>query len=265
METGIFEHQRSLMPLVLLYEFCGSALITYSFSLGSQEYAVRAIALMMGWIIASTVSGAHFNPAVSLAVYLYQRKFRQWPCLVYMMIAQLFGCFAGVFIAYLLGKYNEVDLYPNNMITDGYGGQSIYFADNDHNPYFARLLLNESLLTFTFVFIVLIVKYKKSLVRVTNPIKGIAITLAIFCCYSMSNGAGACFNPWFGLAETFLFFGKISDNNKNISRYADVFWVYMVGPFIGGACAGLFTIFHHKIESLGIEVPLSESIVEFRH
>lgn len=156
-------------------------------------------------------------------------------------------------------------MYPNNKITDGFGGQSIYFADNDTNPYFARLLLNEFLLTFTFIFIVLIVKYKKSLVGVTNPIKGIAITLALFCCYGMSAGAGACLNPWFGLAETFLFFGKLSDNNKSISSKADMFWVYMLGPFVAGALAGLFTIFHHKIESLGIDVPLSESIIEFRH
>jgi glycerol uptake facilitator-like aquaporin len=71
METGVFKHQKKLMPLVLFYELCGSALVTYAFSLGSQDYAVRGIALMIGWIIASTISGAHFNPAVSLAVYLY--------------------------------------------------------------------------------------------------------------------------------------------------------------------------------------------------
>jgi len=182
------------------------------------------------------------------------------------MIAQLLGSFAGVFIAYLLAKYNKVELYPDLVVLSD--GSSLYFADNDHNPYFGRLLLNEFLLTFTFVFLYLIVKYKKTLTRVENPIKGIAITLTIFCCYSMSCRAGACFNPWFGLAESMLYFGQLSDKGHSISKRADVLWVYMLAPFVGGALAGLFTIFHHKIESLGIEVPLSDSqmsMAEYRH
>jgi glycerol uptake facilitator-like aquaporin len=35
----------------------------------------RAFAYFVGWLIAVSVSGAHFNPAVSLAVYIAEGKY----------------------------------------------------------------------------------------------------------------------------------------------------------------------------------------------
>lgn len=151
------------------------------------------------------MSGAHFNPAVTLAVFIYERKKKYLRCFLMIITAQLVGSFIGVFIAYLLAKYHKVELYPDYYVLSD--GHSLYFKDFDHNPYFGRLLLNEFLATFTFIFVLLIVKYKKSLAKVEEPIKGVAITLTLFCCYSMTAGAGACLNPWFGFTETMLYFG----------------------------------------------------------
>lgn len=74
METGICKQSKKNIPLVLIYELLGSSIMTYSFSLGGQYTGVRAAAYLIGWIIASTISGAHFNPAVTLAVLIYERK-----------------------------------------------------------------------------------------------------------------------------------------------------------------------------------------------
>jgi len=93
METKIYKSKRSLMPMVLIYELLGSALVTYSFVLGSQSEFVRAVAFLIGWTLASTISGAHFNPAITLAVFFYKRKIGQWPCMCLMIVAQLLGCF----------------------------------------------------------------------------------------------------------------------------------------------------------------------------
>lgn len=63
-----------------MYEFFGSALVTYAYNLSFDEKSNfcgplnRGIAYFIGWIIACSVSGAHFNPATSLAVFIYERK-----------------------------------------------------------------------------------------------------------------------------------------------------------------------------------------------
>ena len=80
----------------------------------------------------------------------------------------------------------------------------------------------------------------------------------------MTLRAGACLNPWFGLAQTMLWLGYAAEKGMSTSSSADCLWVYMLGPLFGAVAAGLFTIFHHKIESLGIEMPLSESIAIYR-
>lgn len=78
METGVFKEAKKYTLLVLLYELLGSALMTYSYSLSSQSSGVRGAAYLIGWIIASTLSGAHFNPAVTIAVYIFERQFKTY-------------------------------------------------------------------------------------------------------------------------------------------------------------------------------------------
>lgn len=59
----------------LFYEFLGSALIVYAFNFTAASYMGRGFAYFLGWIVAASVSGAHFNPATSLAVYLVEGKY----------------------------------------------------------------------------------------------------------------------------------------------------------------------------------------------
>jgi glycerol uptake facilitator-like aquaporin len=60
---------------VFIYEFCGAALITYAFNFSDEKSLARATAYFVGWMFAITVSGAHFNPATSLAVYLVESRY----------------------------------------------------------------------------------------------------------------------------------------------------------------------------------------------
>lgn len=61
---------------MLIYEFLGSAIVTYSYCLGGGSGHDRAFAYFIAWILAYQVSGAHFNPATTLAVFIIEREFK---------------------------------------------------------------------------------------------------------------------------------------------------------------------------------------------
>lgn len=76
MEASVPEvHKGVHLVRSLIYEFLGSALIVYAFHFTFTGYMGRGFAYFIGWIIAATVSGAHFNPATSFAVYLVEAKY----------------------------------------------------------------------------------------------------------------------------------------------------------------------------------------------
>lgn len=70
-----FSHNKKAVIGALFYEFCGTALITYAFNLSDQDSNIRAIAYCFAFIVAYNVSGSHFNPATSLAVFIKENKF----------------------------------------------------------------------------------------------------------------------------------------------------------------------------------------------
>ena len=76
METGksSFEMgKRRGFYQALVYEFIGSAIVTWAFNIGAKDNSTRAVAYFIGYLFAVNVSGAHFNPATSLAVYLTEK------------------------------------------------------------------------------------------------------------------------------------------------------------------------------------------------
>lgn len=53
----------------LLYELLGTAVLVFSYNCGR----LQSFAYFICWIIAYKVSGAHFNPATSLTVFIVER------------------------------------------------------------------------------------------------------------------------------------------------------------------------------------------------
>ena len=66
------------------YELIGTLMITSAYLMSSPGHGntassnplTRSGAITLGWIVASRISGAHFNPAVTFAVYLYEGKYK---------------------------------------------------------------------------------------------------------------------------------------------------------------------------------------------
>lgn len=70
---------------------------------------------MIGFLFAYHISGAHFNPATSLAIFISEKKYGDdIAYLLLVMLVQLCGCYAGVAISFLLAKnFNNYGLFPS--------------------------------------------------------------------------------------------------------------------------------------------------------
>ena len=76
MEASIPERHTFLhLMRAAVYEFIGACITVTAFNFTQASYFGRAMGYFVGWLLAVSVSGAHFNPAVSLAVYLAEGKY----------------------------------------------------------------------------------------------------------------------------------------------------------------------------------------------
>ena len=111
------ETQSGTTPLVFFYEFVGTAFLVLIYNstrgLGvpgvpQPEYSTDPLILGLSMYVlvqlAWNVSGAHFNPAVSLAVYAAEGFKKETRKMFFVMvIAQILGAYLGVLI-YFLGN-----------------------------------------------------------------------------------------------------------------------------------------------------------------
>jgi glycerol uptake facilitator-like aquaporin len=194
----------------LLYEFLGTALVTSAFNLGAKNAMVRAGAYLGAYLFASSVSGAHFNPATTVAVYLTE---------ISAIVVQVMGAFLGTLIAfcalkdyfagagtnYLSYKTSSFSLFPVPVgfgVTNYYEGQYYYMDRTETEPsvYFMRVSMQEVLETFIFTFIFLALQYDGLYAKSSRVLKGIALYHVMFAVYVLSMGAGACLNPALAIA-----------------------------------------------------------------
>jgi glycerol uptake facilitator-like aquaporin len=78
MEASLPEAKTGLhLFRAVLWEFFGTSMVVYSFNFAKADYMARGFTYFVGWLMAVSISGAHFNPAVTLAVYLVEGKYRR--------------------------------------------------------------------------------------------------------------------------------------------------------------------------------------------
>jgi aquaporin Z len=196
-----------------LTEFIGTFFLVLTVCLtviGAVPMAPLAIgaSLMIMVYMGGHVSGGHYNPAVSLAV-LLRGKLPATEFLAY-VVSQVGGAVAAALIAYVIT------------------GKTFAPAPADSATTTAALLV-ETLFTFALALVVL--NSAVSTKTQGNSFYGLAIgftiVVAAFAGGSISGGA---FNPAVGtgptLVNAFLGGGSLAH-----------WWLYLVGPFLGGALA----------------------------
>jgi glycerol uptake facilitator-like aquaporin len=68
---------------ILLYEFIGTAFMVYAFNCGA---ITRPFVYFIFWVVAYKVSGAHFNPATSLAVLIVEKQMKNLPGFLFTLL-----------------------------------------------------------------------------------------------------------------------------------------------------------------------------------
>jgi glycerol uptake facilitator protein len=204
-----------------------------------------AMAVAFAVWVAGGVSGAHINPAVTLA-FAVRRKF-PWAKVLPYMAAQVIGAFVGAALVFLV-YHNAIDAFNLAAKTPKSGGQALatysifatfpaaYFHGAIAGPLIDQIVGT----AFLLIFVVAVIDLRNAAVQ--SNLAPLAIGLAV-AAIGMSYGANAGYaiNPArdFG-PRLFAFFagwGKVAlPGTYHVAGldFSGYFWIPIVGPLIGG-------------------------------
>lgn len=186
-------------------EFVGTLFLILIIGLTSNPVAI-GFGLTVLVYMGAHISGAHYNPVVSLA-FIIKKDINRKDFIFY-VLSQITGATIGALLIYFL-KDSVVEIQPNLS-------SSIY-----------QILISEILFTFLLVFVILNVATHPNLED--NSFYGFAIGLTVMAgAFSVGPISGAVFNPAVSLGPT-LSHLIIGDG---ISKY--YLWYFLLGPTIGG-------------------------------
>jgi aquaporin Z len=171
---------------------------------GDLTVLIIASSLMVMIYAGGHISGAHYNPAVTLAV-LIRGKIGTGDALAY-MVSQFAGAIVATFV---IGFFKEFPSAAEETIS------------------VSKTLIAEFIGTFALAYVVLNVATAKG--TSGNSFYGLAIGFTVFVAGSIFNGyTGGAFNPAVAVGGSFL----------KAFAWSNI-WIYFVGCFGGGALAAL--------------------------
>ena len=203
--------------MTYIYEFIGTFFLVFTIGMTVLEPGIGVLApLAIGSVLTAMVfagghvSGAHYNPAVSLAVCLRGK----------ITGGQLLGYWVVQLAAAIVAAYLTVYLKGSSAGTP-------MVLDTTH------ALIAEFLFTFALCFVVLNVATAKK--TAGNSFFGLAIGLIVLVgAYAVGTISGGAFNPAVALGISIM---KLSAWNN--------LWIFLVATLLGGACAaGVFKLAH---------------------
>ena len=204
-----------------------------------------ALAVAFGIWVAGGVSGAHINPAVTLA-FAVRRKFA-WPKVLPYWAAQVAGAMAGAAIVLLV--YNSaINAFNLAAHTPRSGGQALatfsifgtfpaaYFGGSIPGPFLDQVVGT----AFLLIMIVAVIDHRNQAVK--SGLAALAIGLAVAAIgISYGANAGYAINPArdFGprLIAWAAGWGRVAlPGTYNVAGFgfSNYFWIPIVGPLVGG-------------------------------
>src|SRR3954453_15362360 len=210
-------------------EFIGTFLFLFTIGMATEETGAGALAplaigagLMVMVFAGGHISGGHFNPAVSTAVFLRGRMAsNEWT-----------GYVAAQFVAAILA----------GLMVRIVGGEE---ATADF-PGAGRMLLAEFLFTFALAWVVLNVATARG--TEGNSFYGLAIGFTVAArAFAVGGGSGGPFNPAVPIGAMIM----------GILSWSDI-WIYLLANLLGGAAAAQVFLFTQPGEKITGDVRAAE-------
>lgn len=205
---------------------CGSAVFSakahsghYPLGIGYLGVALAfGLTVLVGVYAFGTISGGHFNPAVTLGAAFARRV--EWKVLpAYWIVQVIGGLVAGVVISYIASGKAGFSA-TGNMAANGYG---------EHSPGgygLGAVILAEIILTAMFLFVIL----GSTDARAPKGFAGLAIGLTLTGIHLVAIPiSNTSVNPARSTAVAFF----------NCNGAPQQLWVFWLAPLIGGAIAGI--------------------------
>lgn len=213
-----FSHKTFFMRNYIT-EFIGTFFLVLTIGLavnggvGAMAPVAIGAALMVMVYAGGHISGAHYNPAVTLAV-LMRGKISVAEAIPYMIVQIVAAIVAGMAVNYFLG-----DKMPAAAVSSANA---------------AKAVLGELLGTFALAYVVLNVATAKA--NEGNSFYGLAIGFTVtVMAYALGSFSGGAFNPAVAFGVSFM----------KMAAWSDI-WIYLVGCFGGAALAALVFNMNNK-------------------
>lgn len=193
--------------VVFFYEAIGTGLLLYAINLQNGElFGNFGISFMLFSLIliGGPMTGAHYNPAVTVGVYISNKNWSgQFLMFVIMIAGQIIGGLFGVMLVWA-SLFNEDGQVG---VTRSRGGvpttEILLLLPNEPNVSQFNCFIIEIITTFTFVLINLLVKNGKTSPSSDGFLSGLAVSFALLAMICISGKkSGACLNPAVAIAQT---------------------------------------------------------------
>ena len=224
--TGVYKlHQKIIAELLATILFVFGVISCNVYYRGLPLIAMvgsSAIGGVMIYIF-GRVSGAHFNPAISLALFI-RKKLSAMELGLY-IAAQIVGSFIACLLFVLVRRGKFEDMAGNEI------GLGVYDSEltKDGWSYMGAFVM-EIILTFILIMFILASCEKDNYLGASL---GMAFSLVLLAC-SVAGGmvSGSSMNPARSLGPAFI--QLFEGTNKNPIKHI---WIYLVGPLLGGVIA----------------------------
>jgi len=237
---------------VVISEIAGTAFIMMAINWGGTQDASAEAGAMMYFILYQLfgdISGAHFNPAVTLAVLFKEGSanwMRNFTFAIMLIICQGIGGLIGTGIA--AGGFSYAKQSEAKKISEkAYGIPQLCPSNgcNDSGELMLKVFICEAICTFLFISYVLMVKKHNG--AGNAPTNSLTIGIILYLATTMASGiSGGCLNPVVGFFQSN--FQKFANTSifPNAPETSLIYVpAYIFGPMFGGFVAGMWHTWIH--------------------